>query len=52
VLTLSYLATNRGGRTYLVSVLAQNPAAAIDETSAGLTLISAVKGALQLASRS
>jgi len=49
VLTLNYLATTSGGRTYLVSVLAENPAASIQETSAELTLISAVKGAFQLA---
>jgi len=49
VLTLNYLATTRGGQTYLVSLLAQNPGASINETSAGLTLISAVKGAFQLA---
>jgi beta-lactamase class A len=49
VLTLNYLATTRGGQTYLVSVLAENPAASINEASATPTLISAVKGAFQLA---
>ena len=49
VLTLNYLATTTSGRTYLVSVLTQNPAAAISETSAATTLLGAVKGAFQLA---
>jgi hypothetical protein len=49
VLTLNYLATTAGGHTYLVSVLTQNPAAAIQETSAAVTLLGAVKGAFQLA---
>jgi len=49
VLTLNYLATTRGGKTYLVSVLTENPAAPLKETQAELTLISAVKGAFKLA---
>ncbi len=51
VLTLNYLATTRGGKSYLVSVLTQNPTAALSETKAELTLISAVTGAFQLAAR-
>jgi Beta-lactamase enzyme family/ORF 12 gene product N-terminal len=49
VLTLNYLATTRTGQTYVASVLAANPAAPLAQDSAVLTLISAVKGALQLA---
>lgn len=51
VLTLNYLATTRGGQSYVVSVLAENPKAALSETAATLTLISAVKGAFELAAR-
>jgi hypothetical protein len=49
VLTLSYLATTRTGQAYVVSVLAENPAGALAQNSAILTLTTAVKGALQLA---
>jgi hypothetical protein len=49
VLTLNYLATTRGGQSYVVSVLAENPAAPLAETAASLTLISAIKGAFELA---
>jgi hypothetical protein len=49
VLTLNYLATTHGGQSYVVSVLAENPAAPLAETPATLTLLSAVKGALKLA---
>ena len=49
VLTLNYLATTRGGQTYVVSVLAENPKAALSQTTATLTLISAIKGAFELA---
>jgi hypothetical protein len=49
VLTLSYLATTRTGQTYVASVLAANPSAPLAQDSATLMLISAVKGALQLA---
>jgi len=51
VLTLNYLATTHDGQSYLVSVLTQNPAAPLQETSVELALISAVKGAFQLAAR-
>lgn len=51
VVTLNYLATTRGGQSYVVSVLTENPAAPIPQTSAVPTLISAVKGALELAAR-
>jgi beta-lactamase class A len=49
VLTLTYLATTRGGQSYVVSVLAENPAAPIAQTAASLTLLSAIKGAFELA---
>ncbi len=51
VLTLNYLAATTSGQSYVVSVLAANPKAAISETTAELTLISAVKGAFELAAR-
>lgn len=51
VLTLNYLAKTSGGQTYVVSVLAENPKASLSETTATLTLISAIKGAFQLAAR-
>jgi Beta-lactamase enzyme family/ORF 12 gene product N-terminal len=49
VLTLNYLATTRSGKTYMVSVLTENPASPISETPAALTLLSAIKGAFTLA---
>jgi hypothetical protein len=51
VLTLSYLATTSAGKTYLVSVLADSPSSPLRETSATLTLLSAIKGAFTLAAR-
>ena len=51
VLTLSYLATTRGGRSYVVSVLAQDPRADIDETTAIPAMQSAIQGAFTLAAR-
>jgi hypothetical protein len=51
VLTLNYLATTRTGQTYVASVLAANRSAPLAQDSATLTLISAIKGALQLAAR-
>jgi len=48
VLTLNYLATTRSGQSYVVSVLAENPAAPIAQNTA-LTLLSAIKGAFELA---
>ena len=48
VLTLNYRATTTSGKTYVVSVLAEDPTAPISETSATLTLLSAVKGAFEL----
>jgi beta-lactamase class A len=50
VLTLNYLATTRTGRTFVVSVLAENPAAPIP-ASATLALIGAATGAFTLAAR-
>jgi beta-lactamase class A len=49
VLTLSYLATTRTGHSYVVSALAENPTAAINETEATTVMLSAVKGAFILA---
>ena len=51
VLTLNYLATTTSGKTYVVSVLAEDPTAPISQTSATLTLLSAVKGAFELAAQ-
>ena len=51
VQTLAYLATNRTGRSYVVTVLTENPSAPIPATSALPILVSAVKGALALAAR-
>jgi beta-lactamase class A len=50
VLTLNYMATTTGGQSYVVSVLAENPAHTIGPTATG-TLIRAIKGAFQLAAR-
>jgi hypothetical protein len=49
VLTLNFLATTRTGQAYVASVLTANPSAPLAQNSAVLTLLSAVKGALQLA---
>jgi beta-lactamase class A len=51
VLTLNYLATTTSGKTYVVSVLAEDPTAPISQTSATLTLLSAIKGAFELAAQ-
>ena len=51
VLTLNYLATTKRGRSYVVSVLTEDPSAPMSETPATLALLSAVKGAFQLAAR-
>jgi Beta-lactamase enzyme family/ORF 12 gene product N-terminal len=48
VLTVNYLATTRTGQTYMVSVLAANPAAPIP-AAATAQLVGAVKGAFTLA---
>jgi hypothetical protein len=48
VLTLNYLATARGGRTYVVSVLTANPSSPVPDAAA-LTLLSAIRGAFTLA---
>ena len=52
VLTLNFLATTTSGRIYLVSVLTANPQTAFAQTPATLTLLSAAKGALELAAAS
>jgi beta-lactamase class A len=51
VLTLNYLATTRAGKSYVVSVLAENPSAPIAQAAAAQKLTSAIKGAFQLAAR-
>jgi hypothetical protein len=52
VLTLTYQATTRSGRTYFVGVLASDPSAPINEAQAGPRLLSAIKGAFGLAAAS
>jgi Beta-lactamase enzyme family/ORF 12 gene product N-terminal len=49
VLTLNYLATTRTGRTYVVSAMAENPSAPIAQSSAIPAMLSAIRGAFQLA---
>ncbi|HEY6276988.1 MAG TPA: serine hydrolase [Streptosporangiaceae bacterium] len=49
VLTLNCLATTRTGQTYVVSALAENPSAPIQEATAIPAMLSAIKGAFQLA---
>jgi hypothetical protein len=51
VLTLNYLATTKSGHTYVVSMLTEYPSAPISGTPATLALLSAVKGAFELAAR-
>src|SRR5262249_9795225 len=48
-LTLNYLATTHNGRSYVVSVLANDASAPIAEPGAEIKLLGAVKGAFQLA---
>jgi beta-lactamase class A len=49
VATLTYMATTRTGHAYVVAVLAENPAAAINQATALPAMLSAVKGAFTLA---
>jgi Beta-lactamase enzyme family len=51
VLALAYLATTRTGHSYVVTVLAENPSQAINESTAIPAILSAIKGAFTLASR-
>jgi beta-lactamase class A len=51
VLTMTYLATTRTGRSYVVAALAENPSQPIDETIAIPVMLSAIKGAFTLAAR-
>jgi beta-lactamase class A len=51
VLTMAYLATTRTGRSYVVTVLAEDPSQPIDETVAIPVMLSAIKGAFTLAAR-
>jgi hypothetical protein len=50
VLTLNYLATTTSGQRYVVSVLAENQSAMI-ASAATTTLITAIKGAFELAAK-
>ena len=51
VLTLAYLATTRTGKSYVVTVLAEDPSRPLDEALAIPAILSAVKGAFTLAAR-
>jgi hypothetical protein len=51
VLTMAYLATTRTGHSYVVTVLAEDPAQPIDETLGLPIMLSAIKGAFALAAR-
>ena len=51
VLTLAYLATTRTGKSYVVTVLAEDPTQPIDEATAIPAILSAVEGAFTLAAR-
>ncbi len=52
VLTLAYLATTRTGKSYVVTVLAEDPSRPLDEAVAIPAILSAVKGAFTLVARS
>ncbi len=52
VLTLTYQAKARTGRTYFVGILASDPSAPIDEAHAAPRLFPAIKGAFALAAAS
>ena len=49
MLTLTYRATTRTGRSYFVGVLTSDPTSAIDEAEAAPRLLSAINGAFGLA---
>ena len=49
VLTLTFLATNRSGHSYVVAVQAEDRSQPIDQATATPALLSAVKGAFTLA---
>ena len=49
VMTLAYLATTRTGQSYVVTVLAENPAQPLDEATAAPAILSAIKAAFTLA---
>jgi len=51
VLTLAYLATTRTGKSYVVTVLAEDPSQPLDEATAIPAILSAVEGAFMLAAR-
>jgi len=50
-LSLAYLATTRAGQSYVVTVLAEDPAKPLDNATAIPAILSAVKGAFTLAAR-
>lgn len=49
VLTMTFLATTRTGRSYFAAVLAEDPTSPIDEGEAAPAMLSAINGALTLA---
>jgi beta-lactamase class A len=51
VLTLAFLATTRTGHSYVVTVLAEDPSAPINQATAIPAILSAVKAAFTLAAR-
>jgi hypothetical protein len=51
VLTLAFLATTRTGHSYVVTVLAEDPSAPINQATAIPVILSAVKAAFTLAAR-
>ena len=52
VMTLTFLATTRSGHSYVVAVQAEDSSQPIDQATATLAILSAVKGAFTLAARS
>ena len=51
VMTLTFLATTRSGHSYMVAVQAEDRSQPIDQATATLAILSAVKGAFTLAAR-
>ncbi len=51
VLTLAYLATTRTGKSYVVTVLAENPSQPINEATATPAVLAAIRAAFTLAAR-
>ena len=51
VLTLAFMATTRAGHSYVVTVLAEDPSAPINQATAIPAILSAAKEAFTLAAR-